>query len=109
MASIRDRVSLPRKEPVSWGGNGARARLRLTRLCKALPRLDHCFSVFQMQAVSLQAHGKDRCSDPLCFWCVSRALPHPRWRYPWALARPGKGKSEGSGTDYVTLGQTLPL
>lgn len=67
-----------------------RARPGLAILCQVLPLLDHCFSLFQMQDALPEAHGKDRCSGPLCFWYVSRALPQHRWRYLWAFAHPGR-------------------
>lgn len=82
--------------PSRW--EKGRARPGLTGLCKVPLYLDLCCSVFQMQTVHPEAHGKDRCSGPLCFWYVSRALPQP-----------GEGKSEGSDTDYVTLGKTVTL
>jgi hypothetical protein len=33
-----------------------------------------CFSGSQVQATLPEADGEDRCSGPLCSWCVSRAL-----------------------------------
>lgn len=107
-ASWRERHG-PDKKCACLGTFRARARLRLSSLCKALPQLDHHFSVLQIQAVHPQADRKSRSSDPLRFWYVSRALSHSRWRYLVLGSCPSWGGKELWPQLCDTVPDTVPL
>lgn len=44
-------------------------------VCQTAADLDSDLSASQVQVALPEAHGEDGPSGPLCFWCVSGALP----------------------------------